>query len=55
MSYSGANFEKTGILLGQEARKLKTPHENHYPADNGAGHECLPRHAPARYSAQPAV
>lgn len=27
MSNTGANFEMTGILLGQEARKRKTPQE----------------------------
>jgi hypothetical protein len=56
MYNSNANFEMTGILLGQEVRKCKTPHKNrYYPADDVAGHECLPCRPPARYSAQPAV
>ena len=38
MSNTNANFEMTGILLGQEARKRKTPQEKdrHYPADHGS-------------------
>jgi transposase len=28
MSNTNANFEMTGILLGQEVRKRKTPQEN---------------------------
>ena len=28
MSNTNANFEMTGILLGQEARKRKTPQES---------------------------
>ena len=34
MSNTNANFEMTGILLGQEARKRKTPQEKmHILAD----------------------
>lgn len=46
MSNTNANFEMTRILLGQEVRKRKTAsgEDRHYPADDGAGHECLPRH-----------
>ena len=57
MSNTNANFEMTGILLGQEARKRKNSsgEDRHYPADDGAGHECLPCRPPAWYPAQPAV
>lgn len=53
MSNTNANFDMTGILLGQEVRKRKTPQEKIAIIQQTM--EPLPRRASARYSAQPAV
>ncbi len=58
MSNTNANFEMTGILLGQEVRKRKTPQEKidiiQQTMEPGMN-ECLPCRPPARYSAQSAI
>jgi transposase len=56
MSNTNANFEMTGILLGQEVRKRKTPQEKiaiiQQTMEPGMNVSCRP---PAWYPAQPAV
>ena len=54
MSNTNANFEVTGILLGQEIRKRKTPKEKIaiIQLTMEPGMKCLPCRTSARYSAQ---